>query len=88
MTPSSERTTVSLPRDLYLRLRTEARAEKRSVSSLVGEALQAYFAAQGSPPLPEFIGVGEGPGDDVSERIDEIVGEAIDERHRRRAHGS
>lgn len=32
-------------------------------------------------PLPEFTGIDDGPGDDLSERVDELVGELIEERH-------
>jgi plasmid stability protein len=78
--PGSERTTVTLPAALTRRLRTEARAHDRSVSSLIREALEAYLAGQPAPELPSFAGVGDSGITDLSERVEELLAEAIRRR--------
>lgn len=72
-----ERTTITLPIELARRIRTQARANERTVSSIVREALEAYFEGQPSPELPSFVGIGSSGRGDISERVEEIVAEAF-----------
>ncbi len=76
----SERTTVTLPTELARRLRTEARAHARPVSAIVREALEAYLGGQPAPELPSFAGVGESGIPDLSERVEELLVDAIRRR--------
>lgn len=76
----SERTTVTLPTGLARRLRTEARAHDRPVSAIVREALEAYLDGQPAPELPSFAGAGQSGISDLSERVEELLADAI--RHR------
>ena len=72
----AERTSVTLPTELARRLRTQARAHQRSVSSIVREALEAYLAGQPPPELPSFAGAGASGITDLSERVEELLAEA------------
>ncbi len=76
----AERTSVTLPTELARRLRTQARAHQRSVSSIVREALEAYLAGQPPPELPSFAGVGASGIADLSERVEELLAEAARRR--------
>ena len=73
----SERTTVTLPIELARRLRTEAKAHGRPVSAIVREALEAYLEGQPPGQLPSFAGVGHSGRSDLSERVEELMPEAI-----------
>lgn len=74
-----KRTTVMLPDDLDASVRMEAQRRGSSVAEVMREALAAYFAA--TPPRRlSFIGIGEGDVDG-SERVDEIVGDAVRRSH-------
>lgn len=74
----AERTTVTLPAQLARALRAQSRARGRSVSSIVREALQAYFEGQEPPELPSFAGVGRSGRHDLSERVEELIAEHLD----------
>ena len=78
----SERTTITLPRELARRLRTQARARDRSVSAIVREALEAYLAGQPAPELASFAVVGNSGLGDRSERVDELLSSAARRRSR------
>ena len=41
------RVTIQLPEELYIWLKETARKEKRSMSSIIREAIQDYLAKQG-----------------------------------------
>ncbi|MHB2021526.1 MAG: ribbon-helix-helix domain-containing protein, partial [Candidatus Xenobia bacterium] len=69
----SERTTVTLDRALARRLTVAARTSGRSVSAVVREALEKYFASQDEPDLPSFTGIGDSGHTDTSERAEEIL---------------
>jgi hypothetical protein len=72
-----KRTTVMLPDELDARLRREAVRRGVSIADVVREALEASLPEPtGRGPL-SFFGIGQGWPDDASERVDEIVGEAI-----------
>lgn len=73
----TERTTVTLPRQLARMLRTEAQRSGRSVSALVRDAVRAYLEGRASPPLPSFGGVGRSGREDVSERAEELLAGGI-----------
>lgn len=73
----TERTTVTLPRQLARMLRTEAQRSGRSVSALVRDAVRAYLEGRASPPLPSFAGVGRSGREDVSERAEELLAGGI-----------
>jgi len=73
-----KRTTVFLDEPLLRRLRQKARSEGKSFAQCVREAVAAYVA----PPkpaggLPAWVGMFSGPDDNVSERVDEIIGAAM-----------
>jgi plasmid stability protein len=76
----TERTSITLPAELARRLRTQARAHQRSVSSIVREALEAYLAGQPPPELPSFAGIGSSGIADLSERVEELLAEATRRR--------
>lgn len=77
---ASERTSITLPAELARRLRTQARAHQRSVSSIVREALEAYLGRQPPPELPSFAGAGASEHGDLSERVEELLAEAARRR--------
>ena len=93
MQPSSDgepepsvRTTVTMPSSMALRTKFQAQANGRSVSSIVREALQAYLEGQGPPKLPSFVGIGHSGRSDLSDGVEEIIPEHVDElleEHRR-----
>jgi hypothetical protein len=75
-----KRQSIIRPDDLDVRLRFEARRRGVSVATLVREALEAQFGqATASRPL-SFVGIGNGDGENVSERVDEFVYPAIERR--------
>lgn len=70
-----------LPDELDLRLRLEAKRRSLSIADIAREAIDEHV-----PPVrPEgglsFFAIGEGSLADASERVDEIVGNAIARRH-------
>lgn len=79
-----KRTTVVLSDETAARLQQTARIEGTSVTKVVREAVERHLDSPQRPPAGEkrrlsFAGLYEGPGDD-SERVDEVVGEAIERR--------
>jgi len=74
----SERRTFTLPVSMARRLDFQAQAKRRSVSSILREALDAYLEGQPPPKLPSFVGIGRSGEHDVSERVEEIIAEMID----------
>jgi hypothetical protein len=76
-----KRITVSVPDDLALRLRHEARRRRVSVAEVVREAVEQHLPAAEGQPL-SFFAIGEGGPPDASERVDEFVDEAM-KRHRK-----
>jgi len=65
---SAERVTVTLPAPTVRMLRAHAQMTRRSVSSLVREALDAFLSQVETPPLPSFTGVGASEEADLSEQ--------------------
>ncbi|HVX22579.1 MAG TPA: CopG family transcriptional regulator [Acidimicrobiales bacterium] len=77
-----KRTTVLLPDDVDGRLRLEARRRHVPIADLVREAIDRYLPEIAPAAPPGFFGVGEGSPEDASERVDELVGEAVARRRK------
>ena len=63
----AERLTVTLPSPTARMLRAHAQMTRRSVSSLVREALDTFLSQVETPPLPSFTGVGASEEADLTE---------------------
>ena len=72
----TQRTTVKLPDDLDARLRHEAERRGITVSELTREAIEAHLTGRGRPSRRRLLAAGAGASgrDDISERIEEILG--------------
>ncbi len=68
---------IIVPDELDARLRFEATRRGVSIAEVAREAIEAYLADRARPGRLSFFGVGEGNPDDVSERVDEFVNQAI-----------
>jgi hypothetical protein len=70
-----------LPDELDVRLRLEAKRRSLSIADVAREAIERHVP----PSRPEgglsFFAIGEGSPADASERVDEIVGDAMARRH-------
>lgn len=70
-----------LPDELDLRLRIEAKRRSLSIADVAREAIDRHVG----PARPEgrlsFFAIGDGGSPEASERVDELVGEAIGRRH-------
>ena len=77
-----KRTMILIPDDLDARLRLEAARRGVSLAEVSREAIEAYLAAQLATGELGFFSVGEGTPDDVSERVDEFVADAVRRRNR------
>lgn len=70
-----------LPDELDVRLRLEAKRRSLSIADIAREAIDEHVP----PARPEgglsFFAIGEGGPADASERVDEIVGDAIARRY-------
>jgi hypothetical protein len=71
-----------LPDELDARVRLEARRRGVSIADVAREAIEQHVPAPKSNGRLEFFAVGEGDPADASERVDDLVGEAIDRRKR------
>ena len=69
------KTTVYLDNDVALALRQSATLEGRSQAELIRDALSAYTARQGRPPIPG-IGEFDSGESNVSERAEQILRQA------------
>lgn len=58
--------------ELLERARRRARERGISVSQLVREALEQELGGEGRPPPLTCIGVGEGTGENLAERVEEL----------------
>lgn len=76
-----KRTTVKLPDDLDASLRDEARRRGVTVSEVTRAAIEAYL---GNGRRFRLAGAMRGDGSAVSERVDDILAEAFDQRDRSR----
>jgi hypothetical protein len=70
-----------LPDELDVRLRLEAKRRSLSIADVAREAIAHHVP----PARPEgglsFFAIGEGSPVDASERVEEIVGDALARRH-------
>jgi hypothetical protein len=67
-----------LPDDVDARLRLEARRRGSSIAEIAREAIESQLPQPPPDGHLSFFSIGEGSPADVSERIDEFVGQAID----------
>jgi hypothetical protein len=71
-----QRTTLSLPDDVVVALKREARRRDTSVSEIAREALIKHFGlAEDGPRKLPFVALGRSGFHDTSERIEEILDE-------------
>lgn len=68
---------ILIPDGLDARLRLEAARRGVSLAEISREALEAFLAPQAAPGPLGFFAVGEGAPDDVSERVDDFVADAV-----------
>jgi hypothetical protein len=80
-----KRTTIMLPDELDARIRREAKRRGVSIADIAREAIEQHVPAPPSSGRLSFFDIGEGEPDDVSERVDEFVREAINRRHAQRS---
>jgi hypothetical protein len=74
------RTTIMADGELLERLRAIARDEGMSLGEVIRQGLE--WRASTKRRVPSFIGAIEaGPPHDTSSRVDELIGEYIDEKH-------
>ena len=70
-----------LPDELDTRLRLEAKRRSLSIADVAREAIEHHVP----PARPEgglsFFAIGEGSPADASERVDELVADALARRH-------
>ncbi|MGH2717199.1 MAG: ribbon-helix-helix protein, CopG family [Actinomycetota bacterium] len=78
-----KRTTIMLPDGLDARLRLEARRRGTSIADIAREAIEQHVPGPTAAGRLGFFAVGEGEPPDASERVDELVGEAIGHHHPR-----
>lgn len=74
-----KRTTVFAEEELLLALKQLAKAQNRSVTQLVREALWEYLKAHRAKPRRfSFIGIGSSEQTDLAEQAEEILAREID----------
>lgn len=71
-----------LPDELDDRLRLEARRRGTSIADVAREAIERQLPPAPTPGELSFFAIGDGAGEDASERVDEHVARAV---RRRRA---
>jgi hypothetical protein len=76
-----------LPEDVDARLRREARRRGVSIADVAREAIERHLPESADEGRLSFFGIGTGDPVDVSERVDEFVGKAIENRQRARRSG-
>ena len=76
-----KRTTIMLPDDLDARLRLEARRRGGSIADVAREAIEQHLPQPAADGRLSFFSVGEGSPEDASERVDELVSEAVGRRN-------
>jgi len=77
-----KRTTIMVPDELDARIRLEARRRGVSIADIAREALEQSVPGPAPAGRLGFFAIGEGDPIDASERVDELVGEAIARRGR------
>jgi hypothetical protein len=66
-----------LPDEIDARLRLEARRRGSSIAEVAREAIERQLPQPSADGHLSFFSVGDGSPADVSERIDEFVGQAL-----------
>lgn len=79
-----KRTTVMLPEDTDARLRLEARRRGVPIAVVVRDAVEHHLPPPSPGRRPAFFAIGEEGPADSAERVDEIVLEVFNRRHRDR----
>jgi Ribbon-helix-helix protein, copG family len=69
-----------LPEDVDARLRHEARRRGVSIADVAREALDRHLPPPRADGRLSFFAVGEGSPSDASERVDELVADAVRRR--------
>lgn len=67
------RTTVYLATSDYRRIKSLARAQKRTTAELVRDAVAEYAARHGKKALPSSLGAGRSRRGDVSEKAEALL---------------
>ncbi len=70
-----EKTTVYLDKGDYRRLKVLAKEAGRPVAELVREAVAQYAARHAAAARPSSIGIGRSGRDDLSEGVEDLLGE-------------
>jgi hypothetical protein len=70
-----------LPDELDVRLRLEAKRRSVSIADIAREAIDEHVPAARPEGGLSFFAIGEGGPPDASERVDEIVGDAMARRY-------
>jgi post-segregation antitoxin (ccd killing protein) len=76
-----KRTTVKLPDELDAKLRLEARRRGLTISELTREAIEAHLGGRRRRHL-YAAGAGRGGGENISERIEELLAEELPKKLR------
>ncbi len=76
-----KRTTVMLPEDVDARLRLEARRRGVSIADVAREAIEQHLPATASTGRLSFFAVDKGGPPDASDRVDELVANAVSATH-------
>ncbi len=71
-----------LPEELDARLRLEARRRGVSIADIAREAIEEHVPDPAAGGPLGFFAIGEGGPSDASERVDEFVGQAVEQRRR------
>lgn len=71
-----------LPEELDARIRLEARRRGVSIADIAREAIEQHLPAPAPDGRLGFFAIGEGGPPDGSERVDELVRQAIARRRR------
>jgi predicted transcriptional regulator len=72
-----KRTTIMLTDDLDARLRREAKRRGASIADVAREAIDRHVPARPADGRLGFFAIGDGSPADASERVEELVGEAV-----------
>lgn len=73
-----ERKTFTLSASQARRLERLSRRTGDPISSIVRQALEAHLDSLAPPTLPSFVGIMNSGRGDLSERVEEIIGEMMD----------
>lgn len=81
-----KRITTNVDPVTYARLDELAQRDGVPTATLLREAMERYVTERETSlepaPLPDWVGMFEGDGEPVAERVDEILGDVVDEIYR------